>query len=154
MTHVTTWDEERVLDYFWAVVRDDGDRLELLKQLADVALERPSDWDLGAIRVAFAGVRQTLMAEACFCCKTTERRLYWHHVIQVQHGGSNTPRNVVGICHACHRRIHPWLEPPTSYENKRGWTAVRDIVLRASSALDRAFGEERARIRRDQTEWP
>jgi hypothetical protein len=142
VTHVTPWDEEKLLAYFWSVVRDDCDRVAALKQLADVSLERPSEWDVGSIRQAFAGVKLTLTCESCFCCKTRERRLYWHHVIQVQHGGSNTPWNLVAICHACHRLVHPWLPAPTSLENKGGWTSVGEMAIHADTVLARAFAIE------------
>jgi 5-methylcytosine-specific restriction endonuclease McrA len=36
-----------------------------------------------------------------------------HHVIQLQHGGSNNHLNTVKICGECHAVIHPWLDMPT-----------------------------------------
>jgi 5-methylcytosine-specific restriction endonuclease McrA len=149
MTYTTTWDETRVLDYFWAGVRQDVDRLALLQQLANVRLERPSDWDMHAIRQDMAGLkannvwgnegaRMTISHDgSCWCCLSKDKRLYWHHVIQVQHGGSSTPWNLVPICHACHGRVHPWLPAPTSLEN-RGFVSVADMARHADVMLSRA----------------
>ena len=43
----------------------------------------------------------------CFVCWRLPQ--CWHHVIQLQHGGTNTQGNRVALCHKCHRRIHPWM---------------------------------------------
>lgn len=47
----------------------------------------------------------------CWVCQE-EKTLFRHHVIQVQHGGSNWDLNIVKICGRCHAEIHPWLEVP------------------------------------------
>lgn len=155
----TTWSEDRVLDYFWTVARDAHvDRLELLGQIAAVRLARPSEWDEKAIRIAMGGVTRrkfrgsvvTLAGERCFACRTEARRVYWHHVIQVQHGGSNTPRNLVSLCHRCHRDVHPWLPAGTTIEN-RGFTWLRDIAQRALDRLTKVWG---ARIEEHKTRIP
>lgn len=126
--HVTRLEEPDVLDYFWAMASSDADRVALLQQLAEVAIRRPADWDGGSVRFGAAGTTARLTADACFACHTTEKHLYWHHVIQVQHGGSNDPRNLVRVCHACHRAVHPWLPAPTTVENRHGWVSVGDLV--------------------------
>lgn len=131
----TTWPEVAVLDAFWDRVRADMDRLDLLMEMASIRLERPSDWDERSIRQAMAGVRMTLTADGCFACRSRDRWLYWHHVIQVQHGGSNYPRNLVALCHRCHRVVHPWLPEPTSLENRFGWTSLKDLAGRVVDKL-------------------
>ena len=43
----------------------------------------------------------------CFVCGgEAEAR---HHIIELRHGATNSKRNVIPICHACHAKIHPWL---------------------------------------------
>lgn len=136
MTYTTELTEDAVLDYFYTMARNqEVDRVALLKQLADVAIARPREWDRTAVRLAMAGVKVKLTSQGCWCCRNDERWLYWHHVIGVNNGGSSGPRNVVPICHACHRRVHPWLKPGTTVENRRGWTMVGDLASRALDAL-------------------
>lgn len=50
-------------------------------------------------------------AGPCFCCGSSGERL-WHHIIQLQHGGTNRPLNRVKVCEGCHAKIHPWLDVP------------------------------------------
>lgn len=133
--YTTRMSEQDVLDYFHTMAREsDVDRLALLRQVAAVRLDRPDDWDARSVRQAMAGVRISLMGERCFACLTEARRVYWHHIIQVQHGGSNTPRNLTPLCHRCHGAVHPWLPAPTSIEN-RGFSAIGDFAARALDRL-------------------
>jgi hypothetical protein len=144
MPYKTRMDENDVLDYFWLMTRDaEVDRIALLKQIAGVALSRPSGWDEWQIRQEMGSVtrnrfhekgRIRLESERCFCCLTEDRRVYWHHIIQVQHGGSNTPRNLVTLCHRCHRSVHPWLPAPNTLE-QRGFVWLRDLAGRALDKL-------------------
>lgn len=137
--HVTQWDEHQVLDYFWMMARNpDVDKIALLRQLETVQLARPRDWDMEQVRVEMAGMRTwgpqsetarlTVFANHCWSCLTKERRLYWHHVIRVAHGGSSTPRNVVRICHQCHGSIHSHLPPPTTAERRSGFVRIGDVI--------------------------
>lgn len=98
--YLTTWSEERVLAYFWTMVHADADRVALLKQISGVAIERPDDWDRAGERAA--ATPKTRATTICFSCFTGDRRLYWHHVIAIQHGGSTCLRNLVPICLRCH----------------------------------------------------
>jgi hypothetical protein len=135
-TYTTRLSEDEVLSYFHTMAREpDVDRLALLQQLATVRLERPSDWDFWAVRQAMAGVRITLTGERCFACRTEARKIYWHHVVQVQHGGSNSPHNLQPLCHRCHRTVHPWLPEPTTLENRHGWSHIGDFAVRAMDKL-------------------
>lgn len=142
MTHMTGWSEERVLDWFWLASREpDVNRIDLLRQLADVQLQRPSDWDRRQVREAMQALRPMWLADdarkprltlaeaqACWACLNGERWLYWHHVITVGHGGSSTPRNLVPLCHRCHRAVHPHLPEPSTRENRYGWTSLADVA--------------------------
>ncbi len=141
--YVTTWSETQVLDYFWLAVRDDTDRILLLRQLATVKLERPSEWDRWFVRQAMSGVRLLITGDFCFVCRSSERKLYWHHVIAVAHGGSSQPRNLVRLCQSCHRNVHPWLDAPTTLENVHGWTKVSDLAKPVIEKIAAVLGAER-----------
>lgn len=67
---------------------------------------------LSAIRSAFDEIkaqrfRMLHIRRKCFAClgKADVR----HHIIQLQNGGINCKKNVVYLCHTCHKEIHPWL---------------------------------------------
>jgi hypothetical protein len=105
MTYTTRMDEQDVLDYLYVMARDPNvDRIALLRQIANVKLARPSDWDRKAIRqAAWTLCKPVLMTpalapltltqpEQCWCCLNAEHRLYWHHAITVGHGGSSGPQ--------------------------------------------------------------
>jgi hypothetical protein len=153
VAHVTKWDEQRVLDYFYQMARSsDVDRIALLKQISDVAINRPSDWDGGVIREEARKAQRRLWGSRCFSCRTEARKVYWHHVIQVQHGGSNTPRNQVLLCARCHREIHPWLDKPTTIEN-RGFAWIGDFAARALRKLEAAWGGKVLSWKRNRARW-
>lgn len=133
-------DEQDALDVFWQVLRyPNTDRIWLLQQFAEVELLRPSEWDYYAVRQGGPGLKLT--ADGCFGCRKDDRKYYWHHVIQVQHGGSNAPRNLVPLCAWCHKRVHPWLEEPTTAESRSGWTMVGHITDKAFAMLERIWGK-------------
>jgi hypothetical protein len=137
--------EQAWLDVLDQVVRNGGDRMDMLRRLADVRLAVPSEDDYLAVRYEPRGVSMMLTADQCFACLNSERWLYWHHVIQVQHGGSNTPRNLVRLCHDCHRRVHPWLPIGTSVENRFGWTSIGDLSRRVvTKSSNRILADARA----------
>jgi len=49
----------------------------------------------------------------CFVCnKPAQIR---HHIVQLQHGGTNQQKNVIQLCDGCHCEIHPWLEPRENF---------------------------------------
>lgn len=115
--------EEAALDEFWrAACRDGAERISLLRAFAEVAIVRPSGWDTGRIRAAAGDHR--LHATECFGCRGPRGTASWHHVIQIQHGGSNYLRNRVSLCAGCHANVHPWLKgQPVKL---RGWTSLGD----------------------------
>lgn len=109
--------EERILDYFWLMVRGEAvDRLGLLLQITPVVVQRPAEWSYAAIRREHESYRPAfgvkLDRKRCFACDAGHRTLYFHHIIEVHHGGSNTLRNQVPLCFACHQFLHPWLKDP------------------------------------------
>jgi hypothetical protein len=125
--------EHQALHTFWTLCANPVvDRLQTLRAFSEIAIVRPPGWDFDAVRrdshVKTATV--TLTASTCFVCGSTfadsqyERRVHWHHVIQIQHGGSNTLRNRVALCPVCHHEVHPWL-PPT--RRVRGWFSFGEV---------------------------
>lgn len=106
-------EEHEVLNEFWGEVSVAGaDRIAILRLFAELAIVRPDDWDYAEVRAQSA--EHTLLLEQCFACRSGDRLVHAHHVVQVQHGGSNTSRNRVALCNLCHAAIHPWMpeQPP------------------------------------------
>lgn len=131
--------EHELLDVFWYRVSQGEDRLKLLREFASYVVDRPPDWDKSAIRAD--AMAHPIKAEHCFVCLNGDRRLYAHHVIQIQHGGSNTVRNRLVICYRDHASIHPWMPPTRRGEDLRGeWWALdeigRDIHQREGESSD------------------
>lgn len=126
--------EANYLDEIWFAKRygGRGERLNVLRYMAGVVIQREASWDYVATRQSKP---PRSLDDDCFVCGDRGQTLYRHHVIQVQHGGSNSPRNVVKLCHACHHLIHPWLEKPSSLHNRRGWTSVADWARWVIAAL-------------------
>lgn len=127
--------EPLALDEFWAASRDEAtDRLKLLRAFAEIAIVRPASWDQRSVR-AHAG-DHTLAANGCFACGA-RRGCAWHHVIQIQHGGSNYLRNLVSVCEACHLEIHPWLrEGQVTLRTVAGFTQVSECAESALRLLE------------------
>lgn len=126
-------DEASMLIEFWREVHAGADRRELLQHMTHVSIARPPEWDRAAIRheheTSVARVGLNGLTRACFACLTMDRRVYVHHVIEIQHGGSNHPRNRVSLCFRCHHDLHPWLVEPA--DRHQGWESLADIGRRA-----------------------
>jgi len=131
--------EVYVLDCFWLMVRHTDERLWVLHQFAAVVLPRPGDWDYAGVRREheasgsywrFRGVDES----KCFSCECY-RRVYRHHIIEVQHGGSNAGKNQVPLCFACHQQIHPWLESEPPAKRSFGFESIRSIAPRGLEAI-------------------
>jgi hypothetical protein len=130
-----TWDidERAAIDQFYAEANT-GDRAGALRRFAEIAIVRPADWDVAAVR---ASSRQHMLhADRCFVCRH-ERRLSWHHVIQIQHGGSNYLRNRVALCTACHADVHPWLPDVPRVVSASGWTSFEGAMPAIASTIYR-----------------
>jgi hypothetical protein len=124
--------EDRALDYFWLMTREGANRLVVLLQLGQVVINRPSDWSPAAIRREHEqdGGKSFLDRRYCFVCQATKARLYFHHIVEVHHGGSNVPRNKVPLCFLCHQYLHPWLteEPPPRHVH--GFESIYEMLAR------------------------
>jgi hypothetical protein len=125
--------EAQRLVRFWGLVNSGEDRGDLLRRYAAVIVQRPAAWDRASIR---AEVQVQGPPLECFCCRHRGRAIYWHHVIQVQYGGSNHGLNLVGLCGLCHASVHPWLPKQA---RPRGLTRVRDLMAPILDRLMRAW---------------
>ena len=116
MTMLTPEEATPLLWAIWDLPQ--AKRLKALQRVAREAwITRSDDWNRETVRL---GPIRSIKPDNCFTCGTRDRKLYWHHIITLDHGGDNQPYNVVGICHECHRGIHPWLAKGTSYEQREG----------------------------------
>jgi len=114
--------EHAALDQFYAEANT-GDRLGALRRFAEIAIVRDADWDPAAVRAAVDN--HPLRARGCFACRGRSMPIAWHHVIQIQHGGSNLLRNRVALCGPCHSEIHPWL--PKQPRRTDSWSRLADV---------------------------
>lgn len=90
-----------------------GKRLRLLIEYAKIRIRHS-----GNTRERYQFAKRKRLIEAlttgqCFAC-LTHQPLNWHHIIQIQHGGSNHLRNRVEVCEECHEKIHPWMQQTDS----------------------------------------
>lgn len=98
------------LDMFWAAV--DGatkaKRLDLLRAMGAIKPER--GWEKPEkrrreMRKHFTFALIDFPAEApCFVCGGPWH--HRHHVLNIQHGGGNSRRNIVPLCKPCHHAVH------------------------------------------------
>jgi hypothetical protein len=124
-------DESHVLAYFWVIAEKATDRLDVLLHLSHVVIVRPPAWDREAIRRAHEhGGGAGLDRSMCFACGEMHRPLYFHHVIEVQNGGSNAARNQVPLCFACHQFLHPWLKDEPAPDKVDGLESLGSIINR------------------------
>jgi hypothetical protein len=90
---------------------DRTEKMNRLKQMAEVVIRYNQQQTLEYRRERFNAAKQSRHLlkgyPDCFVCgdPATER----HHIIQLQHGGINSKRNLVSLCHGCHCQIHPWM---------------------------------------------
>jgi hypothetical protein len=90
-----------------------ADRLALLQRYAEKRVVSNDPRSHAERRAAYqrGNPRGRSLVGQCWCCSGWAS-VYNHHVIQLQHGGSNSSLNIVRICGECHADIHPWLERP------------------------------------------
>lgn len=83
------------------------ERMARLKEFAEIVISKPKKGLRKVARTKFVAwkVRRD---KRCFVCGLWARLR--HHIIQLQHGGSNSKKNIVALCDDCHAEIHPWLK--------------------------------------------
>lgn len=131
--------EAAALDQFYIEAQDD--RMGALRRFAEIAIVRPADWDFDAIRWEADAHARIVEWERCYSCRRQKRDYHRHHIIQVQHGGSNYVRNIVVICDECHAKVHPWLYAPTP--EKSGWYSLATVAPKVIAQVmgRKKFGE-------------
>lgn len=124
--------EDHALNYFWLMMRDGAKPITILGWMSHVKLERPGDWNKAAIRreheLGSGKLNARISKTACYACQTTERNLYFHHIIEVQNGGSNVVRNLVPLCFACHKVLHPWLTVEPKPTRGGGFVPIKTVM--------------------------
>lgn len=95
----------KVCRWFWLEAGRREGRLELLRYCATRKIQPTQRYRKLRRRKATKLINATRYA--CFVC--AKRAEVGHHVIQLQHGGTNDVFNIVPICESCHADIHPWL---------------------------------------------
>lgn len=122
--------EPAALDEFYREA--ESDRLGALKRFAEIAITRPAEWDFGMVREQ-AAERTLVHHGSCFACRKDGKTIS-HHVVQIQHGGSNYVRNRVDLCERCHAVVHPWLPQPSTVKPS-GWHSLRDTIVSARELI-------------------
>lgn len=134
--HLAQCAELCVLDTFWRASRDRESRLQLLLFFTRIKIDRPASWDPARVRREHEEQQSnpTIVParDGCFGCDTRLGALYFHHIIEIQHGGSNTARNKVSLCFNCHQYLHPWLKEPAAPPKTTGFVHIGDIPALSS----------------------
>lgn len=99
----SSWLTDRLRE-FWARVGTGADRLWLLREAAEWRVD-----EVRSYRARRSGSWRKASAKGpCWAC--AERpAVHRHHIVQIQHGGRNVDKNLVGLCRRCHGRVHPWM---------------------------------------------
>ena len=104
-------------DAFWKAAETGQNRRDLLKKYAGVRVFAKKGW----YRERRAkSLKMPLAKTRCFVCGAEAS--HRHHIIQLQHGGSNNPRNMVWLCAFHHADVHPWLRAPELGPDTSFWT--------------------------------
>lgn len=87
-------------------------KLALLQELATERIYYKNGQSLTTRRTKFDKIKRhrhnRLQHKFCFICLGEAN--VRHHIIQLQHGGINSKRNIISLCYKCHADIHPWLK--------------------------------------------
>jgi hypothetical protein len=62
-----------------------------------------SDWQI-LRRITFDN-----QGRFCCNCERSDTRLDVHHIVPIEHGGTNRLSNLAVLCFDCHAKIHPWM---------------------------------------------
>lgn len=87
-------------------------KLAELKKIAALRIKYYKQDSPEKRRSKFNETKRTLcrqpIGSPCFVCGCPGFNR--HHLIQLQHGGINSRRNLVILCDPCHAEVHPWLK--------------------------------------------
>jgi len=106
--HHEPWERQQVaLVEFWGRAKVSPaivDRLGLLQEFAERFVVPVKAYR----QVRKNGRTRGRIRYPCWACRNGKSDVR-HHIVQVQHGGTNAKKNRVPLCHGCHRVVHPWL---------------------------------------------
>lgn len=96
----------------WRATPVGPERLRLLVEWAHVVVVCMTSRGLARRRVEFNASKDVWRGHAGYgvcasCGRQGERN--WHHIVQLQNGGTNSPNNLVKVCRPCHAVIHPHM---------------------------------------------
>ncbi len=124
--------EVAALNYFWLMMRNGAPHMTVLAWMSKVVIQRPPEWDRAAIRkeheLGLGSLGSKASKTECYGCQATDRNLYFHHIIEVQNGGSNHARNTVPLCFQCHKILHPWLTVEPKPTRGGGFRSIGSIM--------------------------
>lgn len=97
------------LDLFWSQTPSSPQaRHKKLRDIAKFVSNKATARDLYVKRRSFESKKYGLLKlDKCYVCK--EKAVHRHHLIQLQYGGTNIKKNLVGLCELCHTTIHPFM---------------------------------------------
>jgi hypothetical protein len=117
--------------------------LYLLKLAADKRFD--PRWDPRLVRRNFNRLKYRipqLSPTDKRCCACGGWASEPHHIILIEHGGTNSPLNIAFLCRPCHGDIHPWIKDGevTSVLRDRGGEVVSPPVTAADTPLANVTG--------------
>lgn len=122
VTPITPWEKQYY--YGWNFIKKYGKRWSYHRKLK--ALIKMAQINIGIKRTKRISevewykrrrVRRHRTNKLCFVCKKRRAR-YFHHIIQLIHGGYDNSLNRIPICHWCHVKIHPWMQEQERIKNE------------------------------------
>jgi 5-methylcytosine-specific restriction endonuclease McrA len=117
---------QRERNAIWRSTPVGPERLRLLVEWAHIGITEMSTRGLIERRQAFNASKDVWRGHAgigwCGACGREGKRV-WHHIVQLQLGGTNSPKNLVKVCWPCHAVIHPHL-PMTAEDPITAGSAV------------------------------
>lgn len=84
------------------------EKIAILREMASRQYQTQESYE--SRRNQYVKTRHRLVKlSGCECYVCGAPATVRHHIIQLQNGGRNSPRNLMGLCDDCHAEIHPWL---------------------------------------------
>lgn len=90
---------------FWMAWRHTADKIWLLRNYSRL------QWKRDKVRASRADFERSGIRHRQRCAVCRGEAHHRHHIIQLQHRGQNTPRNIISLCRACHRLVHAAQKP-------------------------------------------
>jgi 5-methylcytosine-specific restriction protein A len=91
------------------------EKIKLLKHLSEMPLKKKVRKEkLKVLRNKFERKKQYFrdgwkVDKPCRVCKVNPSQ-HRHHIIPLSRNGTNSGKNIIGLCEMCHSEIHPWLK--------------------------------------------